>query len=55
MPVKFVITTLKDGVDPADNERLVRERDGRAIIMDGGRTLPRVPGIGSEPAKPHAS
>jgi REDY-like protein HapK len=27
MPVKFVITTLKDGVDPADYERWVRERD----------------------------
>lgn len=27
---------------------------GRAIIMDGGRTLPRFPRIGSELAKPHA-
>jgi hypothetical protein len=27
MPVKFVITTLKPGVDPKDYERWVRERD----------------------------
>jgi NAD(P)-dependent dehydrogenase (short-subunit alcohol dehydrogenase family) len=27
---------------------------GRAIIMDGGRTLPRFPRIGAELAKPHA-
>jgi hypothetical protein len=27
MPVKFVITTLKPGVDPAAYERWVRERD----------------------------
>jgi REDY-like protein HapK len=27
MPVKFVITTLKPGVDPNDYERWVRERD----------------------------
>jgi len=27
MPVNFVITTLKPGVDPADYERWVRERD----------------------------
>ena len=27
MPVKFVITTLKRGVDPAEYERWVRERD----------------------------
>jgi REDY-like protein HapK len=27
MPVKFVITTLKTGVDPQDYERWVRERD----------------------------
>jgi hypothetical protein len=27
MPVKFVISTLKHGVDPKDYERWVRERD----------------------------
>lgn len=27
MPVRFVITTLKPGVEPADYERWVRERD----------------------------
>jgi hypothetical protein len=34
MPVRFVITTLKPGVDPAEYEHWVRERDcGRASSL----------------------
>ena len=33
MPVRFVITTLKPGVEPAEYERWVRERD-YALVRD---------------------
>ncbi len=35
MPVRFLISTLKDGVDPAEYEQWVRERDYALV-----RTLP---------------
>jgi len=37
MPVRYVITTLKPGVNPADYERWVREYDYRVA-----RTLPSI-------------
>ncbi len=37
MPVRYVITTLKTGVDPADYERWLREYDYRVA-----RTLPSI-------------
>lgn len=37
MPVRYVITTLKEGVDPTDYERWLREYDYRVA-----RTLPGI-------------
>lgn len=39
MPVRFVITTLEPGVDPAEYEHWVRERDYALMIAAFARFL----------------